>query len=338
MANLAYIGSKYSALNAIDQVLGQHFKTDVLKNVTVVDLFSGTGVVGAHMNRKYGCKVKANDTESFAVGIAQSLLQCPYTPELARHIDAMNEVEPCEGPLVTEFADKRMFFTRDNALKLQAARQYADTCSCTELEKSFLVASLISSVDRVANTTAVYASYLKQFKKSAQKPLKIVAIHHSEMIPWKDANCATCMDANKYDFASPDIDPSNTIVFLDPPYVARQYSAYYSPLGIIHSNDTSEIKGVGAISSSGYLSSYSSKRLAHDAFKELVMRMVEAKIRYVFITYGAYGIISDVDMLAILKEAYPHVHHYDIANRKFKSDIEQGAEPVSENWYFCISS
>lgn len=333
MAHLAYIGSKYSSLDAIDQVLEEHIAPDARSKLTVVDLFSGTGVVGAHMNRRYGCRVVANDTEAFSACIARALLQCPFTAELQRHIHKMNEIAPNEtGPLVREFAVERKFFTLANAARLQAARDYVDTCSCGDVEKEFLLASIITSVDRVANTAAVYASYLKDFKKAALKPLVIEPIHADAAIPARHHNEVRCQDANTVELGG---DMSNTLVFLDPPYVARQYSAYYSPLGVIHSNDTSNLKGIGAVVPGRYSSPYATKTHALRAFKQLVERIAAQGVRYIFVTYGAYGIIPYGDMCAIMRASYPCTRVYDIANRKFKSDASQDSEgPVTENWFW----
>lgn len=38
----------------------------------------------------------------------------------------------------------------------------------------FLLASLLESADKVANTASVYGAYLKKIKKSAAKPIKIL--------------------------------------------------------------------------------------------------------------------------------------------------------------------
>lgn len=333
MANLAYIGSKYGLLNTIDQVLKDHFDPGAVSNLTVADLFSGTGVVGAYMNRRYGCKVMANDTEQFAAGIAKALLQCPYTPKLGRHIDAMNDLTPCEdGALVQEFAVKRKFFTIENASRLQVARQYIKECDCSDLEKEFLLASLITSIDRVANTAAVYASYLKAYKKSALKPLTITPIHTDTAIPACEHNAVQCDDANVFKFES---DLSTTPVFLHPPYVARQYSAYYAPLGVIYTNDASNLTGKGAIAPNGYSSPYAKKKEALEAFKQLVERIASKGAKYIFITYGAYGIIPIPEIKTILHTAYPNVHVYNIANRKFKSDATQeSVGTVTETWFF----
>ena len=131
MATLGYIGSKHSLMDAIDEVIEKNLSGDIA-DYTIVDLFAGTAAVGTHLNRKYGCSIIANDCELYASLIATALLKTPFTERLACHLDAINALPPQDGPLAYELSEQRMFFTRENGKRLQAARLYVDRVPMTD--------------------------------------------------------------------------------------------------------------------------------------------------------------------------------------------------------------
>jgi adenine-specific DNA-methyltransferase len=78
------------------------------------------------------------------------------------------------------------------------------------------LASLLESIDKVANTASVYGAFLKKFKKTAEKLmiLKPAEFH---------------LNNNEYKVFNKNIndlilESSHDVVYLDPPYNHRQYS------------------------------------------------------------------------------------------------------------------
>ena len=356
MATLGYIGCKHRLLGAVDEVLRKNVHADRLPGCVLLDLFSGTAAVGTFANRTYKCRVLATDCEAFAETIARATLTCPYTPKLAALVDAMNALPPEDGPLALELSEKRMFFTPENGRILQAARSFVDRLTPAELdgpERAFLVASILSSADRVANTASVYGSYLKHYKTVAKRRLSIAPVHTSADVPHAATNVVCCADANA--FVERDLaglleriasEPSTSVAaangtvvaFVDCPYNHRNYSSYYSPLNVIAKNDTHNLRGIGAMMPDGYSSDFSSKRRALAAFRRLVQGLVAVRaVDHVFVTYGLYGIMTEDDITTALAQ-FGTVKKYGVGVKKFVSDTGVDAGTVAERWFFVTRS
>jgi len=84
------------------------------------------------------------------------------------------------------------------------------------LSSTILLASLIESADKVANTASVYGAFLKKLKKSAQnlmilKPAEFYLNDNEHIVYNSDIN-ELIQNIN------------HEVVYLDPPYNHRQYS------------------------------------------------------------------------------------------------------------------
>jgi len=113
-----------------------------------------------------------------------------------------------------------MYFTNENALKCDGIRskieQWKKEKLITEDEYYFLLASLLESIDKVANTASVYGAFLKKFKKSAEK---LMILKSAEF--YLDDNEHKVYNKNVNDLI---LESSHDVVYLDPPYNHRQYS------------------------------------------------------------------------------------------------------------------
>jgi adenine-specific DNA-methyltransferase len=102
-----------------------------------------------------------------------------------------------------------------------------------ENEYYFLLTSLLENIDKVANTASVYGAFLKNLKKSAQSifTLKPASFY---------------LNDNKHEVYNLDINDlirntNHDVVYLDPPYNARQYGANYHLLETIAKYDNPKI-------------------------------------------------------------------------------------------------
>jgi adenine-specific DNA-methyltransferase len=113
-----------------------------------------------------------------------------------------------------------MYFTDENAKKCDAIRQKIENWKSerkiTEDEYYFLLASLIESIDKVANTASVYGAFLKKFKKSA---LNSLILQPAEFYLNDKEHKVFNEDINQLILKT-----SHDVVYLDPPYNHRQYS------------------------------------------------------------------------------------------------------------------
>jgi adenine-specific DNA-methyltransferase len=300
-----------------------------------MDLFSGTGVVGFNMlNRFKNCS--ANDLEYYSYIINCALLQCEYSEQIQKIINECNKLHPMEGLIYNNFSPtptcERMFFTNENAKKTDAIRQYIEfkfkTLAITEKEYIFVLASLLVSVDKIANTSCVYGAYLKQFKPSASKELHVQPIHKRFEITETENNLV-------YNTLSESFADANgvyhDVVYMDPPYNHRQYSANYSPLNYIALyNEKVVLKGKTALIENYNKSNFCKKSEVKNTFEYLINGI---KCHYLIISYNNEGLLSMDDFKQILLQK-GLVKLYKIQYNKFKSNKSVDTKYVEEYLWF----
>ena len=191
-----YIGSKLSLL----EFLGGSINKVVDKNCRVFcDLFAGTGIVGSYFKKK-GYTVIANDIQYYSFVLNKQYIENHEHLEfhkLANFLPKMKNIEINErknfvcdylsnlkgikgfifknycldGTKTQEF--QRQYFSDENGKKFDAIRSIIEEWKNEKLINSneyyFLLATLIESIDKYANTASVYGAFLKQLKKTAQK-------------------------------------------------------------------------------------------------------------------------------------------------------------------------
>lgn len=116
-------------------------------------------------------------------------------------------------------AGGRMYFTDENARRIDAARTALHECRrqrwIDEDAYYLLLAAIIEGADRVANTAGVYAAYIKRWQPNALRPfaaLPAPPVH-------THAHCAA-HQADALDVART-LGPID-LLYVDPPYNARQ--------------------------------------------------------------------------------------------------------------------
>ena len=167
----------------------------------------------------------------------------------------------------------------------------------------FLLASLLESADKVANTASVYGAYLKKIKVSARK--KLVLAPATFNINEGQFNVVFQKDANEL---IQEIE--GDILYLDPPYNARQYGANYHLLTTIAKYDTFVPKGKTGLRDY-YKSDYCSKNKVLNTFEDLIK---EANFKYIFLSYNNEGLMSQNDVEVIMKR----YGDYTVATTKYQ--------------------
>ena len=141
----------------------------------------------------------------------------------------------------------------------------------TNKEHSILIASLIYSIDKLANTVGHYDSYIK--KPIIPKKMKLKLIN-----------------ANKYPNAIIFKEDANTlartikadVTYIDPPYNSRQYSRFYHIYETIAKWDTPKLYGVALKPSPSNMSEYC-RAGAFEAFKDLIQSL---DTKYIAVSYN----------------------------------------------------
>jgi adenine-specific DNA-methyltransferase len=187
---MRYIGNKTRLLPFIAHTLSRHGVT----GGTAVDPFSGTASV-ARMLKRRGFRVVAGDLMAYGYVFARAYVQTAREPDvstLARNlglrthtlcavISLLDGMPPAPGFIHDHYAPAgdggRMYFTPENAARIDAIRETIDDWRRDGLldDDAFhlLLTSLIEAADRVANTTGVYAAWVKTWQPNAQRPVQL---------------------------------------------------------------------------------------------------------------------------------------------------------------------
>lgn len=324
--HLNYIGSKKSLFPILDKV----FRRYVTEDTTFVDLFAGTGTVGRMVHQQYGCKVMSNDLQYYAFVLNQAVLN-RYTSNdiqiIRRKIAEYNALTPVAGFMYRHYAPpKRMYFTKMNAGRIDAMRQRLekDRRFLSEKVYFYLLATIIVCADKVANTSSVYASYLKEFKESAKKRMTLI-----DFVPTgvTTKNAVYNMDALQL---APKLNAD--VVYLDPPYNTRQYSTYYHILETIALYDKPKIHGITGVRDAVQKSGFSSQAEVEDAFAKLFAGLSGCDT--IIMSYNDEGIVP-LERLKQLMKVHGKVRVLKIPYKKFKAQEGVERETLYEYLFVC---
>lgn len=303
-----YIGSKQKLAPWIKSIVEQVYPGD-LKDAVFADIFAGTGQVARHF-KKHVKKVITNDLEGYSFVLNSHYIgnTIPLDPVVLSKI-------PKEGIVYNNFSEgcviPRKYFTKDNAKLIDGIRQeIAHKFANKEISKEqyyYLFASLIEAADSVANTASVYGAFLKAYKKAALKNLNF------QLVPYDityQKNEIFQEDANNLIKRI-----SGDILYLDPPYNARQYGSNYHVLNkIVNYKEFSSDKITGLTDYNK--SDYCKKDIVATAFENLIK---DAQFKYIFISYNNEGLIQEDDFRKILQQ-YGDYSLYKKEYKRFKAD------------------
>ena len=313
-----YIGSKYKLLNFIKSTVYSVVGND-LSDKIFCDIFAGTGIVGRNFKQEVK-QVISNDFEYYSFVLNKNYIENHYKLENQEElIEELNQLSLIENGFIYQnyclgSGSKRQYFSDNNGKKIDIIRQQIEKWKTTNSINSnqyfFLLASLLESSDKVANTASVYGAYLKHLKKSAQKELilqsAIFGINDNEHLVFnKDSN-----ELIK--------EISGDIIYLDPPYNARQYGSNYHMLNTIAKYNSFAPKGKTGLPNY-QKSRYCSKNYILTEFEDLIKN---AKFNYIFLSYNNEGLMSVDDVKAIMSK----YGKYDIATinyQRFKADKDE---------------
>lgn len=323
-----YIGSKFSLQlfieNCIIEILKKNDDNREPQDLIFADLFAGTGVVGAYY-KKMGYNVIANDIQEYSYVLCKHYIENSKKDlneeDIEKIFKHLNLLEGNEGYIYNNYSlagtkgkeFERMYFSDENAKKCDAIRQgIEELYKDNEISDSmyfFTLASLINAIDKVANTASVYGAFLKKLKKSARKPMDFrpldVIDGSANYITYKE-------DVNKL-IRKIDGD----ILYLDPPYNARQYCTNYHILETIARYDNPEIHGkTGLRNYKEQKSLYCSKRTVEKAFEYLIKN---ANFKYIFLSYNNEGLMGFETIKEIMSK-HGNYNMFTQDYRRFKAD------------------
>jgi adenine-specific DNA-methyltransferase len=310
--------------------LDKVFRKYVTEKTVFADLFAGTGTVAYMVQQKYKCPVITNDLQYYAFVLNRAILT-KYTRDemnmIKKKIEEYNQLLGFKGFMARRYSPpKRKYFTTPNASKIDAMRLQLekDKTRLNENVYYYLLASIFVAADKVANTSSVYASYLKEFKASALKPITLPTFTPN---PIKQK--VQCYNRDILDIIE---NIHCDVMYLDPPYNTRQYSDYYHILETIAKYDDPKLHGITGIRNDLERSAFSSMSQVQEAFKTLVSK-VKAKI--LIMSYNDEGIVPQHLMLEILKQ-HGKVKLYKIPYKKFKAQEGVVREQLYEYLFVSV--
>jgi len=280
---IAYIGNKRRLLSLIGDALHQAAGGS-LEGLNFTDLFSGSGVV-ARYARILGMKVTANDWEPYARVLAEAwLVPVPddikrifgsqdglvEAVELLNHLPVPKREEEylaryyapsSMNPDEADYRLERLFYTRENALRLDAARNFLEKTDAgafpesrspgkavsssgnpgisgavpgsgipgdLALRHSLLLAPIIYGGATRVNTSGVFKAFHKGFGGHGKDALKriITPIEFQPPIVI-DAPPGRVYSEDAGRLAAGGAISDADIVYLDPPYNQHQYGSNY---------------------------------------------------------------------------------------------------------------
>ncbi|KKR09857.1 MAG: Adenine-specific methyltransferase [Parcubacteria group bacterium GW2011_GWA2_39_18] len=337
-----YIGSKLSLLEFLDESINKV----VDKNCHVFcDLFAGTGIVGSYFKKK-GYTVIANDIQYYSFVLNKHYIEnhahlefqrlakvlpklknikveerknfvCDYLSSL-KGINGFIFQNYCLGGTKNQ-GSQRQYFSDENGRRCDAIRteieRWVREALINPNEYYFLLATLLETIDKSANTASVYGAYLKQLKRTAQRPF---VLKPAELIVNKREHKVFNEDINKLARKI-----EGDILYLDPPYNHRQYATNYHILETIAKYDNPKIHGkTGLREYENQKSLYCSRTKAKEALRDLILC---ARTKYIFLSYNNEGLMTLDDIKEIMGLRGKYGYFTKEYNR-FKADRDENRD------------
>ena len=329
---MQYIGNKQSLVNNIYEIM---LKNNV-QGHTIVDVFAGTQSVGIFF-KKQGFSVVSNDWQKYSYVLGKAYIEnnkilkfekiCNYLNIESSYVSILNyldSIEPIEGFIYENFCPtgslnkeyQRMYFLDENGKKFDAIRQRIEDWKIQNLindnEYYVLLASLVEAMDKVSNTTSVYGAFLKTFKDASAK---IFTLKPLDLIESNEIHSTYCMPAE--DFVKQN---SGDIVYLDPPYNARQYASNYHVLETMVLYDNPILYGkTGTREYTKQKSEFCSKVKVLSAFERLIKEIVNNGSKYIVMSYNNEGLLREEEIINTMKP-YGEVLKEEIDYKRFRAD------------------
>ena len=310
-----YIGSKHKLSNFIKSTVYSVVGED-LSDKIFCDIFAGTGIVGRNFKTEVK-KVIANDFEYYSYVLNKNYIE-NHTEIAGKQsfIDELNNLPLIDNGFIYKHycvggSGERQYFSDHNGKKIDTIRQKIEQWKNENRISTnlyfFLLASLLECADKVANTASVYGAYLKQLKKSAQKELILQPAVYD-------------VNDNEHQVFNTDSNIlisqiSGDILYLDPPYNARQYGANYHLLNTIAKYDNFIPKGKTGMREY-QKSRYCSSAKVGVEFENLIKN---AQFQYIFLSYNNEGLMS-VENVRNTMQKYGRYDLAEIDYQRFKAD------------------
>jgi len=358
---LRFIGNKERLVDWIYSLI----KENNIEGEIFFDFFSGTSNIGKFFKRN-GYQVVSSDLLYFSYVLQRAYLVNNNQPQFKKLINKitiqssllisdnydliieyLNQLKPQKGfiynnyaPSQTqELAKPRMYFTDENAKKIDAIRvkieEWKDKKLINEDEYYILLASLIEAIGFFSNILGVYGAFKKDWDRRALKsftlkPIKLIESNKEHFS--YNISSLELLNRHQYD-----------IIYLDPPYNERQYAPNYHILETIAKYDNPTIKGVTGMRN--YDNQKSSFCNREKALRDLELICQSKNYKNILLSYNNEGIMPQEEILNIMSkygkvriEEYDYLRFKSNSNTKNKKFIKEQIYILKKEKYNEISN
>lgn len=274
--NRRYTGSKQKITSWISNILD----TECKGAKSFCDLFAGTGCVANSVIEKY--KIFYINDFLFSNEIIYKAFFLKQDYDLTKIISFYNKYSELDASVIEpnyvsiNYGGK--YFEKNDALKIGYIRQDIEDNRNVLNEKEYciLLASLIYSFDRCANTVGHYEAYFKKAKLRSSFVYELIKPVITSSKDKRDV-FITREDSNKL---AKTIECD--IVYIDPPYSSRQYSRFYHVIEVIVEWKHPKLYGAALKPEPENMSDYCSSK-AIDAFTSLIGSL---RCKYIVVSYN----------------------------------------------------
>lgn len=350
---ITYIGNKRALISDIEKEI-EKIKSRLKKRKCVcLDLFSGSGIV-ARMMKRHSSLLIANDLEEYSQVINSCYLTNKSNFDDARYDSYKSQIEDVfenartEGIITKNYApknenhitkDDRVFYTRENAMRIDTYRKLIDEIVSPEMQNFFL-APLITEASVHVNTSGVFKGFYKdkntgigRYGGSGRNALSRICGRIELPRPvFSDFECAVKIHKENAVSLAEQLHKID-IAYLDPPYNQHPYGSNYFMLNLILKNEiTAPASKVSGIVSDWNRSSFNKKNEALTSLEKIVANL-DAKS--IIVSYNSEGFISFDEMHEMLKK-YGIVETVAIKYNTFRGSRNLAARDIHVTEYLFV--
>lgn len=216
-----YIGCKTKLLDFIFDTVAEYHLPE---GAVMADIFAGTGVV-AYRFAENGYKTILNDTlysnyVIYKAVFGEGEIRVDYLQSIIDFLNSTDAEKLGNNYFSNVYGGK--YFSINDAKKIGFIRDYIEDKKNDLLEREYfcLIAALLYATDRIANTVGHFESFLKKEPQDQNWQLSLIEVLEN------------CIPADIYNEDANAVvrKIKADVVYIDPPYNARQYVNFYHVL------------------------------------------------------------------------------------------------------------
>jgi adenine-specific DNA-methyltransferase len=317
---ITYIGNKRALLTQLGEAIAKVKRRLGRAKLRMLDAFAGSGVVSRFF-KAHASHLVSNDLEDFSAVTARCYLRNSSEVDLAAIAEVVNELNaavantrrepgfiqrlysPQDEDNIT--AGDRVFYTRENARRLDHFRQLID--GAPHEMREMLLGPLVAKASVHANTSGVFKGFYKDRRTKigrfggtggdALSRIRGTIVLEPPVLSRFECEVEVRQqDANELVGSLRDLD----VAYFDPPYNQHPYGSNYFMLNLlVHYEPPQRISQVSGIPVDWRRSGYNVRAQSLALVRELV-HTVDAK--FLLVSFNDEGFITPSQMHALLCE------------------------------------